>query len=259
MTANFVAREIGYHMTQGWMQGDSATQEAYRHIEMFGERFDGLLKEIKALGFEAIDLWVAHLHPSWAAPEQVTMARDLLRSFDLKAVSLAGGFGDTPEAFENTCRLAQMLDIKVLGGGAGLLHSDRAALIALLEKYDLVFGFENHPEKTPAEVLDKIGDAAGGRIGVAVDTGWFGTQGYDAAEALEELADRLVHVHLKDVKAAGGHETCRFGEGVVPIQRCVETLKRIGYSGAISIEHEPETFDPREDVQASLDLLRAWL
>ena len=25
MTANYVARQIGYNMTEGWMQGDNAT------------------------------------------------------------------------------------------------------------------------------------------------------------------------------------------------------------------------------------------
>jgi hypothetical protein len=56
--------------------------------------------------------------------------------------------------------------------------------------------------------------------------------------------------------AAGGHVTCRFGKGVVPIQKCVETLQRLGYTGAISVEHEPEHFDPTEDCKATLRLLR---
>ncbi len=77
------------------------------------------------------------------------------------------------------------------------------------------------PKKPPAELLAKIGDGGEGTIGAAVDTGWFGTQGYDAAVAIEELRDHLVHIHLKDVLAVGAHETCRYGEGVVPIERCV--------------------------------------
>ena len=91
-------------------------------------------------------------------------------------------------------------------------------------------GIENHPEATPAELRRKItaADEAGhpGVFGTTVDTGWWGTQGYDAAVAIEELADRLLHVHLKDVRAVSEpHETCRWGDGIVPIERCVRTLR----------------------------------
>ena len=66
-------------------------------------------------------------------------------------------------------------------------------------------------------------------------------------------------MHLKDVKEAGKHETCAFGAGVVPLERCVSALKRTGYAGPLSIEHEPETSDPTEDVRASKALLERWL
>jgi sugar phosphate isomerase/epimerase len=87
-----------------------------------------------------------------------------------------------------------------------------------LHEYDVKLGLD-HPEKTPAEVLEKRG-CPDDRLGVPLDTSWFGTYGFDAARAVAELADVLVHVHLKDVRAAGAHETCRFGEGVVPLGAC---------------------------------------
>ena len=54
MSANFVARELGYRMTDGWMQGDSATQDCFRPVATFAGRFDAMLGEIKALGFKSI-------------------------------------------------------------------------------------------------------------------------------------------------------------------------------------------------------------
>src|SRR5690606_4917973 len=112
-----------------------------------------------------------------------------------------------------------------------------------LDAGGLVLGVENHPETDPAALRARLGEPHD-RIGVTIDTGWFATQGYDAARAIEELADVLLYVHLKDVRAAGSHDTCRFGEGVVPLERCIEALRRIGYGGALCVEHEPETFDP---------------
>jgi sugar phosphate isomerase/epimerase len=45
----------------------------------------------------------------------------------------------------------------------------------------------------------------------------------------------------------------------VPLEACVRALERIGYIGAITIEHEPERFDPTEDVRASYRMLLQWL
>jgi sugar phosphate isomerase/epimerase len=65
---------------------------------------------------------------------------------------------------------------------------------------------------------------------------------------------------LKDVLHGGEpHETCRFGDGIVDIEGCVRALQRIGYEGAISVEHEPETYDPSEDVRAMREQLEGLL
>ncbi|MCX6046810.1 MAG: TIM barrel protein [Chloroflexi bacterium] len=164
MSANFVARQVNYNMTEGWAQGDRATNDYFRPLETYADK-----------------------------------------------------------------------------------------------AYGVRLGIENHPEKTPQELLEKIGDGADGFIGAAVDTGWFGTQGFDAMFALIELRNHLVYIHLKDVLAPGAHVTCRYGQGCVPIQRCVEMLQRLDYDGPISIEHEPEHADPTEDVRASARILRRWL
>jgi sugar phosphate isomerase/epimerase len=102
-------------------------------------------------------------------------------------------------------------------------------------------------------MLAKIGDGGDGTIGTAVDTGWYGTHGFDAARAIEELGEYVFHVHLKDVLAPGAHDTCRYGQGCVPIEACVRVLKAQGYAGYFSVEHEPEQFDPSEDCRASFD------
>lgn len=259
MSANYVAQQTNYQMTGGWGQGDRATNDYFRPIDTFRDRFDQLLADIRALGFDAMDLWTAHLAPAWATDDHITIARDLLQKHDLRVVSLAGWFGSTPDEFEATCKLAVAVGTDVLGGSTSVLERDRSGTVALLQKYNLRLGLENHPEKTPVEMLQKIGDGADGRIGTTVDTGWYGTQGYDAAQAIVELRDQLFHVHLKDVRESGAHNTCRYGEGIVPIEACVEVLKEIGYTGDISIEHEPELFDPTEDCRASFAMLRAWL
>ncbi len=259
MSANFVARQVGYNMTEGWGQGDTATNDYFRPLETFADRFEVMLAEVQAMGFTVIDIWLAHLHPNWATLDHIQIARDLLAKHGLTVSSLAGGFGTTPEQFEATCDLAVALNTKILGGNTALLQTNRDLVISLLQKYDLKLGIENHPEKTPEELLEKIGHGGQDTIGAAIDTGWFGTQGYDAARAIEILMPHLFHVHLKDVLAVGAHDTCRYGQGIVPLEHCVQTLKQLGYSGGISIEHEPDHADPTPDVIASFAMLKGWL
>lgn len=259
MSANFVARESGWSIG-GWADGDRAVQATFEPIETFPRRFGEMLDEVVALGFDTVDLWTAHLAPRWATDEHVAAAVSALRDRGLRVASLAGGFGATPDEVAASCRVAVAVGAPVLGGGTELLDSDPATLDRLLDEHGLRFGLENHPERTPAEVLGRIGSNGSGRIGATIDTGWFGTQGYDAARAIEELGDRVVHVHLKDVGHAGTpHETSAFGDGVVPLRECVETLRRIGYGGAISVEHEPYGHDPRPEIARARELLEAWV
>lgn len=258
ISADFVARQLDYHMTEGWMQGDTATQAYFRPLDTFAPRFGAMLAEVSAMGFSAIDLWGAHLNPAWATPEHAAMAKDLLGQHGLRALSFAAWVGSL-EALEGFCKLGQGLGVPLIAGGAPLLKDQRQEAVAILKTYGIKLGIENHPEKSPAEVLELIGDGADGYIGAACDTGWWGTQGYDAARALRELRGHLFTVHLKDIKAVGAHDTCRFGQGVVDIEACVRTLKEIGYTGVLGIEHEPEHHDPSEDIKASKAMLERWL
>ena len=132
--------------------------------------------------------------------------------------------------------------------------------MAVLHQYDCKLAIENHPdEKTPADILQQIGDGAGGRIGTALDTGWWGTQGYDSVAAIHELYPHILTMHLKDVLAAGAHDTCRFGKGVVPIEACVRLLVEKGYTGPLAVEHEPDAYDPTPECVAMRDMVTGWL
>jgi sugar phosphate isomerase/epimerase len=201
----------------------------------------------KCGGLLRIDVWGAHLHPEWATDEHVAAARDLLTRHGLRVASFE--IFIEGEQVERAAEIAAAVGTSVIAGYAP------PASVPLLRERGLRLAIENHPERTPAELLARAGDA-----GACVDTGWFATQGYDPARAIEELGDRVVHVHLKDVLREGEpHDTCRWGNGIVDIEGCVRALHRIGYTGAISVEHEPETFDPSEDLRAMRLQLEEWL
>lgn len=257
MTANYVAREIGFHLT-GWMEGQNAVMARFEPIATYAERFAALLDQVRGLGFDTVDLWLPHLHPEWATAEHIAIANKALAARGMKVASLAGGFGETPAEFERCCRVAQAVGTRILGGMSGMVANHRAEMFRLLEQYDCCMAIENHPEKTPAEVLAQIGGDTSGRLGTCVDTGIWANQGYDPLRAVDELRPHILYVHLKDVRVAT-HESCRYGRGDVPLERIVRKLVDTGYTGGFSVEHEPHDYDPSDDAAASAEMLRGWL
>jgi sugar phosphate isomerase/epimerase len=173
--------------------------------------------------------------------------------------SYAGYFGDTAEEFRAAAEVATGIGTTLLSGSASLEGVGRPALISILETSGVRLAIENHAEKTPGDILEQIGDDGHGLIGTAVDSGWWGTQGFDAADAIRELGANILHVHFKDVLAVGAHDTCALGDGIVPIRAVVQALSEIGFSGPISIEHEPEHSDPAPAVAISKERLSGWL
>lgn len=250
MLANYAARPLGYRMGS-WEQGERATSDYFKPIRTFAERFERYLADVRDLGFAAVDVWQPMLDPRWVTDEHIDVALELLDDYDLDVVSYAGWFGASPDDFEANCEVAAALGSPLLAGTTSVLETD------LLHKYGLRFAYENEAERSAGEILAKID--ADDALGVCADVGWFGTHGIDAAETLRELAPRLLHVHLKGVRQVGSHDACRFGEGIVPLERCVRVLQDVGYRGAISIEQETSPYDPGDDVRASLELLQAWL
>ena len=123
-----------------------------------------------------VEIWEAH-----AAPETLTTQLkaeswlQALKKHKLRPIGYAGGLR------RETLQICRWLGIPFLNGGLRGLTPDQAT--TLCREMGVRFNLENHPEKTAAELLEKIGDGGEGRIGATVDTGWFGTQGYDAAQA----------------------------------------------------------------------------
>lgn len=270
ITANLVARPVGFHMKRGWMQGDHATNDLFRPIEHFEERFDELVSGVRELGFNTIDLWCAHLHPAWATVRHLETARTVLERHRVSVTAYACHWGSTVADLRAIARVLEALGTDLISGNHGLLAADRAAFACELRALKLRFAYENHPEKSAVEMLAKIGAGDADVIGLAFDTGWAGTQGFDSVAALPTILPRVFHLHLKDVKASRpaptgfqlidcGHETCTLGDGIVGVEKVLRAAIAGGFTGPVGIEHEPEDYDPAAECRESLARVRRWL
>jgi L-ribulose-5-phosphate 3-epimerase len=249
--ANVVAEQLNWNMTKGWSEGDGATSAYYAPIATFEERFDAFIAKVVATGFDQVDIWSAMVSYKWATDAHLAAANRVLSEHGVTVVSYGAGFGETPDEFRRANEVILGLGCRVLGGRTPLLHSDRESTLSILAEYGTVLALENHPERNTEELTVQIGTDHDGLVSATVDTGWFATQGFDPARALRELGPLVEHVHLKDIRAAGAHDTCALGDGIVDIEDCVQALDDIAYQGVISIEHEPEHYNPYPEVITS--------
>ncbi len=239
-TANLVARESGYRFKLSeWGKQDALTRE--RTTE---QTWEAICDEVAGAGYRAVEVWAAHVDPPRMTAERCRTFRRILDDHGLTPIGLAGPLTT------DTARVCRALGIPACNGG--FWGTSRQAVVEQIQATGLAANYENHPEKSVEEIRAQV---AGTPIGLAVDTGWLGTQGIDAPAAIRALGGAVTHVHLKDVRAAGGHETCPLGQGVVNCSGVIDALRDIGYAGWYSWEDEPEDRNPM-DIAAAM---RHWI
>ena len=257
--SNLVGAQCGYSAQSEWDACVEAVNEYYRPLATFAARFEKMILDIRALGFDALDIWLpGQLNFRWAMPEHLKLARALLDKHRMAVTSIGGDFGETKEEFIASCKLAVAVGTDLLSGTTPVVYSDRAFTVRALREYNLRLAIENHPERSSREMLDRVGDGAEGRIGTTVDTGWYATQHYDVVRAIEELDRHILHVHLKNVLDGEEHLNVGYGQGIVPMEQCVYALRRIGYKGDYCIENHPVDHDPTEEIREALGLMKRW-
>ena len=140
------------------------------------------------------------------------------------------------------------------------------------------YGLEVHPTEiaydfvTTRKALEAIDRRES--FGINFDPSHFAHQFLDSAAFVQEFADRIYHVHVKDSKRTldgrssilGGHlnfgETGRGwdfvspGHGDVDFESLFRALNRIGYEGPLSIEWEDAGMDREWGAQDALSFVR---
>ncbi len=242
VTANLVARVSGYHYKlANWMDQHrktvAATDEAaWREI----------CTEIAAKGFHAVEVWEAHAAPESLDEDKARRWRRILDENGLEPIGYAGGLR------RETLQVCRWLGIPFINGSVRDHTPDAAT--ALCREFGIGFNIENHPEKSAPEILAKIG-GGNEHLGVCIDMGWLGTQGAAAPDVIRACGRHVRHTHVKDVKAAGAHETVALGEGIVEVPACLRALRELDYAGYYSWEDEAEDRNPFDSAVRN----REWL
>ncbi len=220
-----------------------------------------VLGRVAALGLGHVELWYGHpdgrVHYGQAGESAARQVRNEARALGLDIPTFCIGGWDRVdlERFRRAIAFAQALGAETISGCATPEVAEAAA--PLFAAAGLRLGIENHKGNVfekPADLLPVLArtDPA---IGCNVDSGHFLASGVDVLDAVRQLAGRIYHVHLKDVR---GQAAAPVGAGDLPLAALLGQLRATGFGGLLSIEHEIPG-DPTDELRLSVANVRAAL
>jgi sugar phosphate isomerase/epimerase len=148
------------------------------------------------------------------------------------------------------------------------------------QKVDVKFALEVHPTEIAFDIAtaERAIEAVDGHpcFGFNYDPSHLGYQGVDYVEFIHRFADRIFHVHMKDVGWAasptdagvfGGHldfgdrrrywDFRSLGRGDIDFEEIIRALNRINYSGPLSVEWEDGGMDREHGATEAADFVRS--
>lgn len=220
-----------------------------------GMNLDQALAATRQLGLEWWEGWEGHI-PFAGSPGDRSAFRLKLREAGVKMKTFGVvGFGGDDAANRRIFEFAQAMGVETLSADPS--PDSFPTLERLTREFSINVAIHNHG---PGSRYDKITDVdraikhRSARIGACVDTGHYLRSREDPVKAIETFGERVFGVHLKDVKDATRFAV--LGNGDLNVAGTLRTLKRLEYSGILSLEYEENPNDPTADLRACLQAVR---
>lgn len=239
ITCSYFMRIYGYKKPEDFNWG--AMTEKYR-TEFTRQDFLKLAEEIRALGYDSIEIWEPTFSHFVYTPEEAASLAEELKAMGFQLIAYCiGGWGPADiEHVETAYAFAKALGARVVTGC--ILREGTEALLAEVErcgkKYGLKYAIENHPEpnfERPEDVAETIRKYD--TIGANLDSGIYNMQGYDILAAADLFGDKIYHVHYKDTVT--GKDGCLpLGAGNAPLAQLLHKLQERSYGEMLSVEFE---------------------
>ncbi|PYQ05024.1 MAG: xylose isomerase [Acidobacteria bacterium] len=194
----------------------------------------------------------------------------------------------TPDGIKAAVAKVRAAGIELMGGGVIYLKNDEAAVrrafeyaktagfplivgapdpdaVPLVERfvreYGIPLAIHNHgPEDksypAPQDALKLIKDRDR-RLGLCMDVGHTVRAGADPVKTVAECGDRLMDLHVKDLRSATDRESqVEVGKGLVDYPGLIRALHQRRFSGHVALEYEMNEDHPEAGIRESLAYLR---
>ncbi|MFC1574825.1 sugar phosphate isomerase/epimerase family protein [Gemmatimonadota bacterium] len=218
---------------------------------------------VQALGTPYVNIKSFHL-PIEIGPEELAAGR---REFEAAGLTIVGGGTITLQTDEDDHIRTHFEYARAAGMPLMVIAPTPATLPRIesfVQEYDIKVAIHNHgPEDQyfpgPREALPVIRDMDP-RVGLCVDVGHTTRTGVDIIEALDEAGDRVLDVHIKDLRDLMDRGSqCIVGEGAMPIPEIFQQLVAMGYDAYVNLEYEIDAADPLPGMKQSFAYMRGVL
>jgi sugar phosphate isomerase/epimerase len=208
------------------------------------------LRDALGLRFSAFDAHASLLLPQIGVP-YLRRALDLAAEMECPLV-----ISDEGPLPTDWMTLDQGFDILCVSLEAVVRHAQKRGVKFAIELHNVLTAQPDYLVK----LLQRFGPD---ELGVNFDTGNSFLAGNDPVEYVRRVADRVVHVHVKDIpasqlpergKVTGTRVGVTVGDGVVDLRGVLAALAEAGYDGVLSVE-----CDTLAQAQASCPVLQRWI
>ena len=130
----------------------------------------------------------------------------------------------------------------------------------MVREYNIPLAIHNHgPEDksypAPQDALKLIKDRDR-RLGLCMDVGHTVRAGGDPVRTVAELGDRLMDLHVKDLRSADNDIQVEVGKGIVDYPGLIRALHQRNFAGDVALEYEINEDHPEAGIRESLAYLR---
>jgi sugar phosphate isomerase/epimerase len=198
------------------------------------------------VGLDHICLKSMHL-PLDAKPEQIAAAVEKVKAAGIVL------YGCGVVSMHKPAEVEQAFDYAKAAGMRRIVAMPVPEMLSLVnekvQQYDIQIAIHNHGPgdkvwPTPQSAYDKI-QKLDKRVGLCIDIGHTVRAGVDLDATVEQCADRLYEIHMKDVTAANAKgKAIQVGRGIIDIPKFLKTLIKVHYAGVVAFEYEEEADDP---------------
>jgi sugar phosphate isomerase/epimerase len=223
---------------------------------------DQVLEMCKEMDLAYINIKDFHL-PMTDSPEAIGAAR---KKIEAAGLTIMGG--GTITLKNDAAQVRKAFEYAKAAGFPLIVAAPEPAAFDLIERaiqeFGIKVGIHNHgpedkafPAPQDAYRLLKGRDP---RFGLCMDIGHTVRAGVDPVKTVDECKDRLLDLHVKDLKVKTDKESqTEVGKGALDIPGLFRALHKIAFTGHVGLEYEINEMSPQVGMRESFSYMRGVL
>lgn len=240
-----------------------APKEELFHLGMAGYTFvkfkiDETLAFMKKLDVHYLCIKDFHL-PLNSNAEEIAAFHAKLKKYDVVGYAVGPIYMKSEAEVDRAFEYAKRVGVKLLVGVPNYELLDYVE--GKVKQYDIKLAIHLHGPDMPTypdatDIWKNVKDRDA-RMGMCLDIGHNLRYGSDSLADLKRYKSRVFDIHLKDVTGTTkADKSVEVGRGVTDFPEFIRILRKINYTGSVSLEYEKDMTDPFYGICESIGYMR---